>query len=146
MVEGKSVNLKFDWQRRDKYNRILAYVYLQDGTLINKTIIEEGYGHAYTKYPFKYLNEFRQAEKKAREAKKGLWGSANSTRQGIKVVKNDKIPASDDDQIVYITKTGAKYHTGHCRYLKRSKIPIKFKDAVAAGYTPCKVCNPLKFR
>lgn len=43
---------------------------------------------------------------------------------------------------VYITKTGAKYHLGSCRYLKKSKIPIDIDDAVARGYTPCSVCSP----
>ncbi|MEP0814480.1 MAG: thermonuclease family protein [bacterium] len=43
---------------------------------------------------------------------------------------------------VYITKTGAKYHLGSCRYLKKSKIAIDIDDAVARGYSPCSVCNP----
>lgn len=43
--------------------------------------------------------------------------------------------------IVYITKTGAKYHCAGCRYLARSKIPIELSEAVK-GYTPCSVCKP----
>lgn len=43
---------------------------------------------------------------------------------------------------VYITKTGEKYHTATCSYLKYSKIAISLADAKAAGYTPCSVCNP----
>jgi hypothetical protein len=45
-------------------------------------------------------------------------------------------------QTVYVTKTGKKYHTENCRYLKDSKIAISLKDANAKGYLPCKVCNP----
>jgi micrococcal nuclease len=145
LVEGKAVTLEFDWQQRDKYGRLLAYVYLQDGILINKKIIEEGYGHAYTKYPFKYLDEFRAAERRAQDAGKGLWGaSSNLTREEVKRVNGNKVLAAADagGQIVYVTRTGAKYHRGHCRYLRRSKIPMKLRDAVAAGYTPCKVCVP----
>ncbi|MCG2772505.1 MAG: thermonuclease family protein [Desulfobacterales bacterium] len=73
MVEGKEVCLKFDWQQRDKYKRLLAYVYLLDGTFLNAEIIKQGYGFAYTRYPFKYLEEFRRYEREAREEKKGLW-------------------------------------------------------------------------
>ena len=73
MVEGKKVRLEFDWQERDRYGRLLAYVYLTDGTFVNAEIIKQGYGHAYTKYPFKYLEEFRQYEREARENKIGLW-------------------------------------------------------------------------
>ncbi len=75
MVEMKQVSLEFDWQKRDKYGRLLAYVYLADGTFLNAEIIRQGYGFAYTKYPFKYLEEFRMYEKEARESRKGLWGT-----------------------------------------------------------------------
>jgi len=73
MVEGKEVRLEYNWQKRDKYGRLLAYVYLLDGTLLNGEIIKQGYGFAYTKYPFKYLVEFRQYEKEARDNGRGLW-------------------------------------------------------------------------
>jgi micrococcal nuclease len=73
MVEGKEVRLEFDWQRRDKYGRLLAYVYLTDGAFLNAEIIKQGYGFAYTKYPFKYLDEFGGYEKEARENGRGLW-------------------------------------------------------------------------
>ena len=73
MVEGKKVRLEYDWQRKDKYRRTLAYVYLEDGTFLNAEIIKQGYGYAYTKYPFKYLEQFRKYEKEAREKRIGLW-------------------------------------------------------------------------
>ena len=73
MVEGKEVRLEYDWQRRDKYNRLLAYVYLLDGTFLNAEIIKQGYGFAYTRFPFKYLEEFRRYEREARENGRGLW-------------------------------------------------------------------------
>jgi micrococcal nuclease len=75
MVEGKEVILEFDQQRRDEYERLLAYVYLLDGTFLNAEIIKQGYGYTYTKFPFKYLEEFRQFEKKAKNNKRGLWKS-----------------------------------------------------------------------
>lgn len=43
---------------------------------------------------------------------------------------------------VYITNTGEKYHSGGCRYLKKSKIPIDRSSAIAQGYGACSVCNP----
>jgi len=73
MIEGKQIKLEYDWQRKDKYNRVLAYIYLEDGTFLNLEIIKQGYGFAYTKYPFKYSEQFRQAEKEAREQGRGLW-------------------------------------------------------------------------
>jgi micrococcal nuclease len=72
MVEGNPVRLEYDWQQRDKYGRLLAYVYLMDGTFLNAEIIKQGYGHAYTRFPFKHLDQFRQHEKETREAKRGF--------------------------------------------------------------------------
>jgi micrococcal nuclease len=68
-------DLEYDQQRQDKYGRILAYVYLEDGTFVNAEIIRQGYGFSYTRFPFKYLEEFRTLEREAREAKRGLWGA-----------------------------------------------------------------------
>ena len=49
---------------------------------------------------------------------------------------------SIDAQTVYITKTGAKYHTGSCRYLSKSKISISLADAQKKGFGACSVCKP----
>jgi micrococcal nuclease len=73
MAEGRRVRLEFDRERTDRYGRTLAYVYLEDGTLLNAEIIRQGYGHAYTRFPFRYLDEFRALEREAREAQRGLW-------------------------------------------------------------------------
>lgn len=53
--------------------------------------------------------------------------------------------SSQDDNIsyiVYITRTGSKYHRAGCRYLSRSQIAISKSQAISQGYTPCSVCNP----
>ncbi len=73
IVEGKEVRLEYDWQRKDRYGRLLAYVYLMDGTFLNAEIIKQGYGFAYPKYPFKYLEEFRRYERETRENNRKLW-------------------------------------------------------------------------
>ena len=49
---------------------------------------------------------------------------------------------TDKSYTVYITNTGGKYHSGGCRYLKKSKISISKSKAEAQGYSPCKVCKP----
>ena len=43
---------------------------------------------------------------------------------------------------VYVTNTGAKYHSAGCQYLRKSQIPISLDDAKAQGYTPCSKCHP----
>jgi micrococcal nuclease len=73
-VVGQRVRLEYDQQRQDQYGRTLAYVYLENGTFVNAEIIRQGYGFAYTQFPFKFSEHFRQLEREAREAKRGLWG------------------------------------------------------------------------
>ncbi len=50
--------------------------------------------------------------------------------------------AADSEAVVYVTKTGEKYHRESCRYLSRSKIKTTLVEAKRRGYTPCKVCKP----
>src|SRR5213592_816203 len=78
MVERKRVRLEFDQANaarghKDRYGRTLAYVFLEDGTLLNADIIKQGYGHAYTQFPFSRMEEFRRLEREAREEQRGLW-------------------------------------------------------------------------
>ncbi len=46
------------------------------------------------------------------------------------------------EAVVYITKTGEKYHKESCRYLSKSSIKVSRKEALKNGYTACKVCKP----
>lgn len=82
ILTGKNVSIEKDPSQGelDKYGRLLAYVYLPDGTLFNKLMIEDGYGHEYTyNLPYKYQTQFKAAERKAREDKKGLWADEACT-------------------------------------------------------------------
>ena len=73
MIDGKEARFEFERQKRDRYGRLLAYVYLLDGTFFNAEIIKQGYGFAYTRFPFKYMEEFRRYQREARENRRGLW-------------------------------------------------------------------------
>jgi micrococcal nuclease len=78
LLEGRLVRLEKDPTQgdRDRYQRLLRYVFLEDGTLVNEKIITEGYGHEYTyKTPYHYQTAFKQAQAKARELGRGLWAA-----------------------------------------------------------------------
>ncbi|MBP7807521.1 thermonuclease family protein [Candidatus Saccharibacteria bacterium] len=60
---------------RDRYNRLLRYIYLPDGRLVNAEIIAQGYGFAYTSFPFTKADEFRALQTTARTEERGLWKS-----------------------------------------------------------------------
>lgn len=73
---GKRVTLESDPTQgdKDKYNRLLRYIFLEDGTNFSKLMISDGYAHEYTyQVPYRYMEEFKETEKEAREAKRGLW-------------------------------------------------------------------------
>ncbi len=76
---GRTVRLAFEASLRDRYGRLLAYVFLEDGTCFNLAIVAEGYGFAYTKYPFPFMGEFRKAERAARDQERGLWAGATGS-------------------------------------------------------------------
>jgi micrococcal nuclease len=62
---------------RDRYDRLLRYVYLPDDRLVQAEIIKNGYGFAYVSFPFSKSDEFKQFETEARQNSRGLWGSCN---------------------------------------------------------------------
>lgn len=74
-LAGQRVRLEPDPTNtdRDKYHRLLRYVYLPDGTLYNAELIRDGYGFAYTVFPLVRLDEFRALEHQARDQNRGLW-------------------------------------------------------------------------
>jgi micrococcal nuclease len=76
LLAGKSIYLLPDplTSERDQYQRLLSYVFLEDGTLVNAQLIEEGYAFLYIYEPFQFMKQFDYWEKKARIERKGLWG------------------------------------------------------------------------
>lgn len=76
IAKGQIVRLEYDDTQalRDTYGRLLAYVYLEDGQMINRKMIAEGYAYEYTYMtPYRYQKEFRQLQSLAQSAKRGLW-------------------------------------------------------------------------
>jgi micrococcal nuclease len=76
LLAGSKVTLESDplCSDRDEYGRLLRYVRLPDGRLLNEELIKEGCGRAFTRFPFTMMRNFREGERRAREKKEGLWG------------------------------------------------------------------------
>ena len=76
LLSGKKVRIETDATQGtyDKYNRLLGYVYLENGLFYNEHMIEQGYAHEYTyNIPYKYQTDFKNAQKQARASEAGLW-------------------------------------------------------------------------
>jgi len=77
LIKGKTVRLAFDTELKDRYGRLLAHVYLRDGTWINVKMIELGLAHSYTFAPnFKQSSTLLKSERTARDQKLGIWGTS----------------------------------------------------------------------
>ncbi len=71
---GDLITIEFDAQQRDTYGRLLGYVYLPNGKMLNEEIVKAGYANVMTISPnVKHKDKFLKAYKHARERKRGLW-------------------------------------------------------------------------
>lgn len=130
-LTGKIIQLEFDVQERDKYGRLLAYIYV-DGKMYNKTLLEEGHAKVATFPPnVKYVEEFQQIERTAQKNQVGMW-------QGY-ILKTDGA--------IIGNKNSQKYHLADCQGAKKISEHNKTwfdtpKEAETAGYQPCSICLP----
>ena len=124
LVEGKLIRLEYDTNKQDKYGRALAYVYVDDA-FINCELLRSGLAEINTyKQSLKYLASFIDCQREAITKQHGIWNGVS------------------EQDMVYITATGDKYHQAGCPYLKKSAIPTTKEKAITKGYTPCSVCKP----
>jgi len=131
ILEGKSVYLEYDVEERDRYGRVLAYVYL-DGEMFNKTLLSEGHAVIATFPPnVKYVDDFVELQKIARAEGKGLWAES-----------------APEVPLTYIGNTNSKvFHKDYCssaiNMKEENKIYFESKtSALNESYEPCKRCNP----
>jgi micrococcal nuclease len=83
MLQDKQISLGFDMDTRDRYGRLLAYVYA-DGAFVNASLVRQGYAATATYAPnVCHAEEFRQLEREARATNAGLWGNSPATRTVI---------------------------------------------------------------
>lgn len=132
LLEGEKITLKCDVQERDKYGRILAYVYKGD-IFVNELLVKEGYARVLTVPPnVKYAEHFLDLERKAREEGRGLWGYTEEEPKAAVYIGN---------------RNSKKFHLPYCegvaRMKEENKVNFSSRDeAVKAGYNPCSICNP----
>jgi micrococcal nuclease len=136
ILQGERVFFKYDQNNsasghKDRYERMLAYVYRSsDSLFVNAEIIRQGYGHAYTSFPFTFLEDFMKLERDARMQKRGLWADTE-----------EENPAHPDS-LVWFNPGSNKYHREDCRYKTESSLSLPFDEALRKNLEPCKVCKP----
>ena len=98
------VYLAFDFRRRDRFDRLLAFVYLPDNTLLNAELIEQGLATVYRDDDLMYfLDEFAQLEQQARDGCRGMWHD-DCGRMGIVI---DTIRNNSRNEHVVLRNAGS---------------------------------------
>ncbi len=73
---GSRVSLVFDVGERDRFGRVLAYVYRADGTFLNAALVTNGFARTMTIRPnVRHAKELQELERRARSQRRGLWGA-----------------------------------------------------------------------
>jgi micrococcal nuclease len=131
LVEGGMVRLKYDQERRDDYGRVLAYVFLQDGRMVNALMVQEGLAVVMSKRPnTRYSDLLLACQREAMQRRIGLWRS---------------LPEKEDAIFVGNSRS-FRFHREGCAFLARltGEKGIHFLsryEAFWAGYSPCKRCK-----
>ena len=147
-LKGRKVRLEYDQanelrKHRDRWGRTLAYVYLEDGTLFNLAIIEQGYAKTYTKYPTEFSERFQAAQRQAKEKGMGLWALIERSPP------DDKTPRPRE---IYVSEKGSRtFHKASCLVVKN--IPLKDRivfheeeEPLKLGLRPGRWCLPVLMR
>jgi len=83
LVSGQTVYLEKDVTETDRYGRLLRYVWLADGSMVNATLVAEGYAQVATYPPdVRYLNRFLELQREARAEGRGLWSLSPTIETG----------------------------------------------------------------
>lgn len=158
LVEGKRVRLEKDVNETDKYGRLVRYVYVGK-TFVNLALVQEGFAYSYTYPPdVKYQDQFIEAQRVAREGKRGLWSVCPATPTSEPTPTPSPVmptPASTPEPSSTctikgnISSSGEKiYHVIGCGSYSATKIDeargehwfCSETEAVTAGWRKAKNC------
>ena len=129
LVLSQKVVLEFDEERHDRYGRLLAYIFLADGSFLNSRILENGLAFYLHRRPnVKYEKLLLKAQQRAMKAQKGLW-------HNWKEEKGEYIGNQRSRRFHLVTCPNAK----NIRWKNRTRFSTKW-DAFHAGYAPAKKC------
>jgi len=131
-VSGIQVRLEDDSEKQDHYGRLLAYVFLKNGDMLNELLVREGLAHVmFNSKNLKYRELLLDSQRKAMKAKRGIWSGSIDGKEKIYLGNRETF----------------RFHRPDCHFGKRisKKNQVKIKtrrDAFWEGFSPCKQCCP----
>lgn len=132
LVQGAKLRLEYDVERYDQYNRVLAYVFLPDGRMVNTELVRRGLARVLLKPPnLRFREELVQAQRQAIKARLGLW---------------QELPVAQETHYVGNIKS-YRFHRPSCPGAKsispgNSRLIKTLQEAYWEGYSPAKDCKP----
>jgi len=128
VVSGK-IRLEYDSERFDRYGRLLAYIFLDDGTFLNVRLLQAGLAYYLHHKPnLKYHQSLLKAQQEAMDLKKGLWQNWKETQK------------------TYVAnRQSRRFHISTCSLAKKIRLKNKIRfsskwEAFSNGYAPSKKC------
>ena len=129
LVSSGKIRLEFDQERHDRYGRLLAYIFLADGSFLNAQMLENGLAYYLYRSPnMKYDKRLLKAQRDGMSAQKGLW-------RNWKEKKGSYIGNRNSRRFHRVTCPNAK----KIKWKNRTRFSTKW-DAFHAGYAPAKQC------
>jgi len=132
LVRGTTVRIELDREKRDRYGRLLAYVYLDNGHMVNALMVKRGYAHVLPKRPnLKHFDLLLKLQREAISSGLGIW--RGSPGKG---------------ELFYVaSRRSFRFHRPTCPFGRRipPRNQVLFRDRKGAfwdGFSPCKRCNP----
>jgi endonuclease YncB( thermonuclease family) len=128
-VLSQKIGIEFDKERHDRYGRLLAYIFLADGSFLNERMLENGLAYYLHLRPnVRYHKRLLKAQQEAMKAQKGLWH--NWKKKEGRYIGNQN------------SKRFHRFECPNAKNIKRkNRTPFFTKwDAFHAGYAPAKKC------
>jgi len=132
LVNGVRVRLEHDAAERDRHGRLLAYVFLENGKLVNTLLVRKGLAHVMRdSRKLKYQNRLLDCQRKAMQEKIGIWSR----------------PINGEEKFYFGNAKSYRFHRPNCPFgdkISRRNI-VRFqsrRDAFWMGFSPCKNCRP----
>jgi hypothetical protein len=158
-IESDSNNESKD--HRDDSGHRLAYVYTSDGRLFNRELVEQGLAFVRTADKFKLVEDFRNRERDAMQAMRGVWGLSDGGSSpvadlgaGSKQKRLTPLLPSELDSrpqppalltpstepMVFVSAEDRIYHKENCEYAGKKKQALPLSQAKSQGYSSCGRC------
>jgi hypothetical protein len=138
LILGKQVRLSFDKEKKDRYGRTLAHVWMRDGLWVNQYMVEKGYAHVYTFEPnTRWVKKLLEAEHIAQREKRGVWATKrfkllNSQKLSSKFIGQFRVIQGKVDSI-----KDWSFRTGklHVSIAKKARKAFQKPPALRLGQT-----------